>query len=67
MGNLEVGAGDAFLASLISGIRQDLEPAELLRRANATGALIASRLGALPRYDKQDIQSIMEFTDSGKK
>ena len=53
-----VGAGDAFFASLISGIRQELGPDELLRRANATGAFVASRAGALPHYDMSDIQQI---------
>lgn len=49
-----IGAGDGFVAGLISGIlalgqdwlAQDLAP--VLRRANAVGAITASRAGAIP-------------------
>lgn len=37
-----VGAGDAFLATLIAGIRRRDPDAELLRRASRVGAWMAS-------------------------
>ncbi|MBW3552437.1 MAG: carbohydrate kinase [Gemmatimonadetes bacterium] len=43
-----VGAGDAFLATLIAGLRRGDPDAELLRRANRVGAWVASREGAVP-------------------
>lgn len=45
-----VGAGDAFLAALLSGILNDLDGATVLDRANQLGAYVASRSGALPSY-----------------
>ena len=49
-----IGAGDGFVAGLLSGIlslgdpwlSQDLHP--ILKRANAVGAVTASRAGAIP-------------------
>jgi fructokinase len=45
-----VGAGDAFLAALLSGLLNDLSGATVLDRANQLGAYVASRSGALPSY-----------------
>ena len=50
-----VGAGDAFLAALISGLHQNLEPDELLSHANATGAYVATQNGATPHYTMHNI------------
>ena len=41
-------AGDAFVAALVVGLLEDLEPAEALRRACVAGALTATRPGAEP-------------------
>ena len=53
-----VGAGDAFLAALVSGLHQNLNSDELLVEANATGAYVASQVGANPHYTKRDIHEI---------
>ncbi|WP_329237380.1 carbohydrate kinase [Actinoallomurus sp. NBC_01490] len=45
-----VGAGDAFTAAMVDGIHRGLPAAEILRRANALGALVASHSGALPEH-----------------
>ncbi len=50
-----VGAGDAFLAGLLSGIINDKKTEEMLKYANATGALVAQKDGATPAYSRQDI------------
>jgi fructokinase len=50
-----VGAGDAFLASLIHGIITGEDGRELLIYANATGSLIAQKDGATPQYDLDEI------------
>ena len=54
-----VGAGDAFLASLVSGLIQNITPGKALERACATGALVATRLGAVPIYTLSEIESII--------
>lgn len=54
-----VGAGDAFFAALIYGIRQGKEGDELLKYANAAGSLIAQKNGALPEYDINSVEEIM--------
>ncbi|MDZ7692470.1 MAG: carbohydrate kinase [Balneolaceae bacterium] len=55
-----VGAGDAFLAALIFGIKNGKVGNELLAYANATGALVAQKDGATPSYSMEDILSQME-------
>jgi len=40
------GCGDAFVAALVVGLVEDLEPADALTRACAVGALAATRAGA---------------------
>lgn len=54
-----VGAGDAFLAALINGIRKGKNNEELLRFANAAGALVASKYGATPEYALEDIMKLV--------
>jgi fructokinase len=55
-----VGAGDAFLSGLIAALlsSQDLQAA--LELACATGAFVASRAGATPKYDIHEINSIIK-------
>lgn len=50
-----VGAGDSFLASLISKLLSDKDPHEALDLASAVGALVASHSGANPKLEKEII------------
>jgi len=54
-----VGAGDAFLAGLIASLLNKKEPADALAFACATGAFVASKAGATPEYDMNEINSIL--------
>lgn len=45
-----VGAGDAFLATFIAGLLNKLPMPQILERACAIGAFVASKRGATPRY-----------------
>lgn len=56
-----VGAGDAFLASFIYGYLEQNPMDEILTRACATGALVASRRGANPEYKLSDVDQIYKF------
>lgn len=46
-----VGAGDAFLAALLSGVLADWPLEALLPRANRLGAYVAAQPGAAPIYE----------------
>lgn len=52
-----VGAGDAFLASLLHGISKGKPGKEMLACANATGSLIAQKDGATPGYDLNEVMN----------
>ena len=54
-----VGAGDAFLAGLVASFVFNKTPAEALAFACATGALVASKTGATPKYHIQEINAIL--------
>lgn len=54
-----VGAGDAFLGGLISAIFEEKSPEESIIYASALGAYVASKEGATPEYDKEEIAKIM--------
>jgi fructokinase len=54
-----VGAGDAFLAGLIASLLNKKEPADALAFACATGAFVASKAGATPKYDMDEIEEIL--------
>lgn len=54
-----VGAGDAFLAALLYGLKNGGAARELLPLANAAGALVTSRAGATPNYSIAQLQSIV--------
>jgi fructokinase len=53
-----VGAGDAFLAALLHGIRLENDLNEMLVFANAAGAYVASRSGATPEYSPDRIRKL---------
>lgn len=55
-----VGAGDAFLAGIVAALLQKKEPEEALAFACATGAFVASKAGATPKYDMDEIKQIMQ-------
>lgn len=54
-----IGSGDAFLAALLVGWRAGLSPQECLRRACATGALVATHPGATPRISPTDVAALL--------
>lgn len=54
-----VGAGDAFLAALLQGIRLEKKIEELLLFANAAGALTASQFGGIPEYNYNDVDQLI--------
>ncbi len=54
-----VGAGDAFLAGLIASFLNKTKPADALAFACATGAFVASKAGATPKYDMDEINGIL--------
>jgi 5-dehydro-2-deoxygluconokinase len=54
---LGLGAGDAFVAALVAGLFEDRDPDEAIHRANAAGAIVASRpmcSPAMPRTPEID-------------
>ncbi len=53
-----VGAGDAFLASLLKGYLEGWGDEQMLRSANAHGAYVASKDGATPRLDMEELHAI---------
>ena len=54
-----VGAGDSFLASLISKLLNNKQPQDSLDFACAMGALVASHEGANPLISSEEIQKFM--------
>ena len=54
-----VGAGDSFLATLISKLLKENQPQEAINYACAVGALVASSEGANPQIKQQDIIDFM--------
>jgi len=57
-----VGAGDAFLATLIAGLLVDQKMDELLKKACAVGAFVAGKRGANPVYNLDEINALMEVS-----
>jgi fructokinase len=55
-----VGSGDGFLAGFIKGLLAGWEDRRILQYANGLGAFIASRDGACPPYQLQDIPGLSE-------
>ena len=59
-----VGAGDSFLATLVSKLLSNARPQEALNFATAVGALVASQHGANPILSQSQIS---EFITNQKK
>ena len=57
-----VGAGDAFLAGMVASILAKKTPDEALSFACATGAFVASKKGATPKYKLKEIEKIQHQT-----
>ena len=57
-----VGAGDSFLATLISQLLSDASAQTALDFACAVGALVASKQGANPELNTEEIQEIMQIS-----
>jgi len=56
-----VGAGDAFLAALLTGLLTDRDGDVILARANRLGAYVASHPGAFPAYAANSLADIPEL------
>ncbi len=54
-----VGAGDSFLASLLSKLLKETAPQQAIDYACAVGALVASREGANPVLSSEEIEKFM--------
>jgi fructokinase len=57
-----VGAGDAFTAGLIHGLLAGMLLPEIGRLANALGALVASREGAVPAWSAEDLAGFADLS-----
>lgn len=55
-----VGAGDAFLAALLSGLLAEKPLDKVLAFANATGAFVATKDGAVPEVAAEVIKQLTE-------
>ena len=53
-----VGAGDSFLAGLVTQLSKNMPAQTALEYACATGALVASKPGAVPDYSREEIEKI---------
>ena len=55
-----VGAGDSFLATIISKLLQNVDPQEAINYACAIGAIVASKSGANAVISTQEIEDIFK-------
>ena len=55
-----VGAGDSFLAGLLSKLLAGIAPQEAINFACALGALVAQEEGANPKISKESIKAFMQ-------
>ena len=55
-----IGSGDAFLAALLTCWNSGHSPEDCLRRACATGALVATHQGATPAISEADVAELLE-------
>lgn len=54
-----VGAGDSFLATIVSKLLNGTEPQEAINYASAVGAIVASKKGANPFVSQEEIQKMI--------
>ena len=54
-----IGAGDAFLAGLLSQLGNGADPPKVLEFASAMGAFVASRAGPCPDYNVSDVYQLI--------
>jgi fructokinase len=54
-----IGAGDAFTAAFVATLLKGEPAAEALRLANALGALVASREGAIPAWNLSELVALL--------
>lgn len=59
-----VGAGDAFSAAFVHGLTQGWDAQQIGRFANAVGALVASRPGAIPDWSVDEVRAKIEAATS---
>ncbi len=59
-----VGAGDAFAAAFVHGLGQGWDTGRIGRFSNAVGALVASRAGAIPEWDVDEVWARLSKTGS---
>ena len=62
-----VGAGDAFLSALLTGLLTGRSGDALLDLANRLGAYVASRPGATPGYEFDELDDIQQIDLGGRK
>ena len=55
-----VGAGDSFLAGMLYGIYNGLDPQEAIDRASGLGALVASKEGANPIISTAELNAFID-------
>jgi fructokinase len=58
-----VGAGDAFAAAFLHALNQRWDLKRCGRFANATGALVASRTGAMPEWSAEEVAEMLKRHD----
>ena len=61
-----VGSGDAFLAGLLSKLIENTDPGNALLFANALGALIATKKGACPDYETNEVLELIKENPKAK-
>ena len=55
-----IGAGDSFLATLIEGILNNTKPQEVLKKACAVAAIVASKKGATSKVSLNEISDLID-------
>jgi len=55
-----VGSGDSFLAMLINELLNKNDPEKSIKKACAIGAMVASKSGANPEFNKKQIKDFIE-------
>ena len=54
-----VGAGDAFAAGFVDGLSQGWDAQAIGRFANAVGAVVASKAGAIPEWSMEEVEAML--------